>query len=147
VDGKRIKPGWIIASVCWIGISVALMFLLRNNVLESFDKDAADQWQDWRDHVEQEQRESAPVERRVPSSELPPSYVLMQDHFAVCLVAAVVFSFLLFAVFSFLVTGVLSDSTVIQYEQDDGDGTDRKDTEPVEEVRRNPEGEAQSGGS
>jgi hypothetical protein len=45
----------------------------------------------------------------------------MKDYFAVCLVAAVVFSFLLFAVFAFLVTGVLSDSTVIQYEDEDTD--------------------------
>jgi hypothetical protein len=45
----------------------------------------------------------------------------MKDYFAVCLVAAVVFSFLLFAVFAFLVTGVLNDSTVIQYQEEDED--------------------------
>jgi hypothetical protein len=121
VDGKRIKPGWIIAAACWIGISVALMFVLRNRVLGSFDKEAADQWQVWRDDVEKQQKGTVVVERRVPSSEFPPSFVLMKDYFAVCLVAAVVFSFLLFAVFAFLVTGVLNDSTVIQYQEEDED--------------------------
>ncbi len=121
MNGRRFKPGWIIASICWIGLTVALMLLLRNNILESFDRNAADQWQAWRDHVKQEQEGAATVQRRVPSSELPPAFVLMQDHFAVCLTAAVVFSLLLFATFSFLLTGVLSSSTVIQYEDEDTD--------------------------
>ena len=121
MNGRRFKLGWIIASICWIGLTVALMLLLRNNILESFDRNAADQWQAWRDHVKQEQEGAATVQRRVPSSELPPAFVLMQDHFAVCLTAAVVFSLLLFATFSFLLTGVLSSSTVIQYEDEDTD--------------------------
>jgi len=124
VHGRRITPAWMIAAICWIAASVALMFLLRSNVIGSFDKDAADHWQAWRDHVQQEQGKSVPVERRVPPSELPPAYILMQDHFAVCLVAGVVFSFMLFAVFSFLILGVLSDSTVIDHLADDPAPTD-----------------------
>tara|TARA_Y100000758_G_C15978730_1_gene396077 strand:+ start:277 stop:639 length:363 start_codon:yes stop_codon:yes gene_type:complete len=100
-------------------MSVGLMLVLRSNVIGSFDEDAAEQWQAWRDHVEQEQQERVPVKRRVPPSELPPAYVLMQDYFGVCLVAGTVFSFLLFAVFSFLIMGVLSDSTSIDYLEDD----------------------------
>lgn len=121
MNGRQIKPGWIIAGTCWIGLTVALMFVLRNNILESFTSSDADKWQVWRDHVKQEQEGTSPVLRRVPSSELPPAFVLMQDHFAVCLTASVVFSFLLFATFSFLLSGVLSSSTVIQYEDEDAD--------------------------
>jgi hypothetical protein len=119
VHRTRNRIAWLIAAICWIAASAALMFFLRGNVLGSFDKDAADQWQVWRDHVQQEQEKLVPVERRVPPSELPPAYVLMQDHFPVCLIAGVVFSFLLFAVFSFLILGVLSDSTVIDHLTDD----------------------------
>ena len=121
---RRNRIAWMIAAICWIAASVVMMFFLRGNVLGSFDKDAADEWQAWRDHVQQEQEKSVPVERRVPPSELPPAYVLMQDHFPVCLVAGVVFSFLLFAVFSFLILGVLSDSTVIDHLADDPAPTD-----------------------
>ena len=123
------------------------MLLLRNNILESFDRNAADQWQAWRDHVKQEQEGEVTVQRRVPSSELPPAFVLMQDHFAVCLTAAVVFSFLLFATFSFLLTGVLSSSTVIQYEDDDADPTGGKNTGQDDQVHVNPAGKVQSGPS
>ena len=141
------KPGWIIAGMCWIGLTVALMFLLRNNILESFDRNDADQWQAWRDHVKEEQEGAVSVQRRVPSSELPPAFVLMQDHFAVCLTAAVVFSLLLFATFSFLLTGVLSSSTVIQYEDDDADPAGKKDAGQNDQVRVNPAGKVQSGPS
>ena len=123
------------------------MLLLRNNILESFDRNAADQWQAWRDHVKQEQEGEVTVQRRVPSSELPPAFVLMQDHFAVCLTAAVVFSFLLFATFSFLLTGVLSSSTVIQYEDDNPDPTGGKNTGQEDQVRVNSAGKVQSGPS
>ncbi len=116
---RRNRIAWILAAIGWIGMSVALMLVLRSNVIGSFDEDAAEQWQAWRDHVEQEQQERVPVKRRVPPSELPPAYVLMQDYFGVCLVAGTVFSFLLFAVFSFLIMGVLSDSTSIDYLEDD----------------------------
>lgn len=132
MNGRRFKPGWIIAGICWIGLTVTLMFLLRNNIIESFDKNAADQWQAWRDHVKEEQEGAVTVQRRVPSSELPPAFVLMQDHFAVCLTAAVVFSLLLFATFSFLLTGVLSSSTVIQYEDEDIDTGRAEDVLPDE---------------
>ena len=125
---RRNRIAWILAAICWIGASVALMFVLRSNVLGSFDKDAAEHWQAWRDHVEQEQQKRVPVERRVPPSELPPAYVLMQDYFAVCLVAGTVFSFLLFAVFSFLIIGVLSDSPSIDYLEDDPLTTETSET-------------------
>lgn len=133
--------------MCWIGLTVALMLLLRNNILESFDRPAADEWQAWRDHVKEEQEGAVTVQRRVPSSELPPAFVLMQDHFAVCLTAAVVFSLLLFATFSFLLTGVLSSSTVIQYEDDDADPTGEKNTGQEDPARVNPAGKVQSGPS
>ena len=132
MNGRRIKPGWIIAGTCWIGLTVTLMVLLRNNILESFDRNDAEQWQAWRDHVKQEQEGAVTVQRRVPSSELPPAFVLMQDHFAVCLTAAVVFSLLLFATFSFLLTGVLSSSTVIQYEDEDANTGQAEDVLPDE---------------
>ena len=123
MDKRRISSTWIIAALCWTAAIVVLMLMLRSHLLESFDKDAASQWQAWRDHVQKQQQEAVPVQRRVPSSELPPAYVLMQDHFPVCLGAAVVFGFLLFAVFSFLIMGVLSDTTVIEDPPENIDST------------------------
>jgi hypothetical protein len=56
-------------------------------------------WDQWREDVQDGEVEaSGGVARRTPESAEPPWLVLMRDHFAVCLAAAVLFSSLLFGV-------------------------------------------------
>ena len=48
----------------------------------------------------------SPVQRRVPKSNEPPALVMMRDHFAVSLFAAVLFSTMLYWVLAWFVMGV-----------------------------------------
>ena len=58
--------------------------------------EARAEWNAWRES-EPNQRTDLSVSRRPPKSPEPPSLVLMRDHFAVLMSAAIVFSSLLFA--------------------------------------------------
>jgi hypothetical protein len=65
------------------------------------------EWTKWREDVKRGAvSDDGAVSRRTPKSTEPPWLVLMRDHFAVCLTAAIVFTTLLFAVTAFFIAAV-----------------------------------------
>jgi hypothetical protein len=66
-----------------------------------------EQWQTWRDDVQDQQAQAGPVQRRVPRSAEPPALVLMRDYFGVSLIGAVLFATVLYWVVAWLVAGIM----------------------------------------
>jgi hypothetical protein len=98
---------WMIGFAVLVVAVVAAMFETRDWALAqlSTPESVAD-WQAWREDVRQQQGQSGPVQRRVPKSSEPPALVIMRDHFAVSLFAAVLFSTLLYWVMAWFVMGI-----------------------------------------
>jgi hypothetical protein len=99
---------WVIGFAVLLVGMVAAMFATRDWALTQLatPKSTAD-WQEWREDVRQQQVDpSGPVQRRVPKSSEPPALVMMRDHFAVSLFAAVLFSTLLYWVLAWFVMGI-----------------------------------------
>jgi hypothetical protein len=87
---------------------IATTFKTRDWAIENLatPKSLSD-WQTWRDDVQQQQGRPGPVQRRVPKSSEPPALVMMRDHFAVSLIAALLFSTMLYWVLAWFVMGVM----------------------------------------
>ena len=92
-----------------MAIIVWRLAIARDWALEQrSDPQALAQWSQWREDVRQERDPQArSVQRRVPKSVEPPVVVLMRDYFAICLIAALGFSTLLFLVITWMATGAL----------------------------------------
>ncbi len=68
---------------------------------------AQEAWDAWRRDVQRQSQPSAPVQRRVPASDRPPARILFAEHFAACLLLALLLSSALFFTFAFMVQGVI----------------------------------------
>jgi hypothetical protein len=104
-----------IADLLWLTVLIAMlaavaggMFRVRDSVLRSADTESQEDWDEWREAVQEEQGDPGPVQRRVPRSEEPPALVLLRDHFAVCLTIALVLSAVLFGTFVLFARGVIN---------------------------------------
>lgn len=91
-----------------IGLVIFATFRAREAALEKLSApEAQANWDQWREDVQTGDVEaSGGVTRRTPESAEPPWLVLMRDHFAVCLAAAVVFSSLLFGAVVFFIAAL-----------------------------------------
>ena len=99
--------GLMVAVIVWSLISA------RNWALaELATPRSIDQWQEWRNDVQEQQAEPGPVRRRVPKSTEPPALVLMRDYFIVSLVGAILFTTVLYWVIAWFVMGILRQVTV-----------------------------------
>ena len=102
---------WLMAYLLTLAILVLVVMYTRTQVLATFGTpQATAEWQAWREAAGK-QTQRGPVRRRMPKSPEPPALVLMRDHFAVVMTAAVVFGSLLFATFMIAVRGVMARST------------------------------------
>ena len=78
------------------------LFRARDSMVERYGTDFAQtNWQQWRDAA----GERGPVARDEPKSDLPPAFVLMQDHFNACLAFSLLMTSSLFATLAFLIRG------------------------------------------
>jgi hypothetical protein len=103
---------WLVAYLALVAAVIFGTYYARSAALAVYGSPTAQgEWEDWRSEVQQMATQSGPVKRRVPKSVQPPALVLMRDHFAVCLVLAVVLSSVLFATFMVLVRGALGDTS------------------------------------
>ena len=99
---------WLAGYLLFLAAIVLGVFQARDRVLKVFGTpQVAAEWDEWREAVRQ-QADRGPVRRRPPKSPEPPALVLMRDHFAVVMAAAVVFGSLLFATFAIAVRGVFA---------------------------------------
>jgi hypothetical protein len=87
------------------GVTVAMLNVREATLATMGTPEAQAEWTAWRES-EPNQRKDLPVSRHPPKSAEPPSLVLMRDHFAVLLSAAIVFSSLLFAALAIAARGV-----------------------------------------
>ena len=88
---------WLAAYLSVVAGVVLVMLQVRRVTLRTMDTPAARaQWDAWR-AAPPNQRTDLPVRRHPPSSDEPPSLVMMRDHFPVMMATAVVFGSLLFA--------------------------------------------------
>jgi hypothetical protein len=98
----------VAAYLITLSVIVALVIQVRHTTLRDMDTpEARAQWQAWRE-AEPNQASDGPVRRRPPSTLEPPELLLMRDHFAVVMSAAVLFGSLLFAAILLAVRGVLA---------------------------------------
>ena len=98
---------WLAAYAIMLAMVVGGMLQLRSVALETMDTPKAHaQWQEWRESAPNQQAD-LPVRRRPPTSDEPPTLVLLRDHFGVMLGGAVLFSSLLFAAITIAVRGAL----------------------------------------
>ena len=90
---------------------VGLTFSARRWALLELTTPAAhSQWRTWREDVRQgRDPQGRSVARRIPGSAEPPALVLLRDYFPVCLVAAIGFSSLLYAITAWFLVGALRD--------------------------------------
>lgn len=104
---KLITPGnipWLAAYVVLLTLTVWKLFDLRSTMIERLGTQQAQaDWETWRRASVQ----PGPVERRLPKSERPPTLVLLEEHFALCLAAAVLFGTLVYVVMMLLIRGAL----------------------------------------
>jgi hypothetical protein len=90
-----------------LGVVVGSMLKVREVTLATMGTpEARAEWETWRES-EPNQRKDLPVSRRPPKSPEPPALVLMRDHFTVLMIAAIVFSSLLFVALAIAARGVL----------------------------------------
>ena len=106
--------------VVMLGGVVGGLFYVRNWSRTTFDNpNAQEEWETWRQAVQDQKATNGSVSRRVPKSPAPPSLVLLNDYFTVCLIISVVLSSVLFATFAFVINGVLTNPGQIQELEDD----------------------------
>lgn len=105
-------PTWPYVSV-YLVVSIGLIVALvqvRNRTLAEFDphRDAV-AWARWRSETATPDR-GAPTVRKPVVSDVPPSYLLLRDHFAACLVGLWLSSSVPLAVTLWLLRAVLHSS-------------------------------------
>jgi hypothetical protein len=89
-----------------LSIFVGAALYARDQALRNFESpEAREQWNAWSEAARQ-QSQQGPIQRRLPKSHEAPSLVLLRDHFAVVIAAAVVFGSALYAIFAFLWYGL-----------------------------------------
>src|SRR3954447_5573727 len=104
---------WLLLFFALVAGVAALMFYVRDVTLASSPDQSQQQWDEWRAAVQKGEENRGPVQRRVPESPEPPALRLMRDHFAVCLVGALVISSLVFGTFVLLMRGALQSPSPV----------------------------------
>jgi hypothetical protein len=106
------RLGRLLAIVLYIAMLSGVtwgMFYARDVAAPQLDtRQGQANWEVWRREAADQAAGKGPVARREPKSTEPPLVVLMRDYFAVCLVGAIVFSTLLYAVAVFVIRGIVA---------------------------------------
>ncbi len=85
---------------------VAGMLWARNAAIATYGTpEAQAEWEDWRREAAAQAESGGPVQRKVPRSQEPPALMLMRDHFAPCLGAALVAACGVYGTFTLLLFG------------------------------------------
>jgi len=107
MTGKLLTPANLITAAGYllvVGSIAATMITSRRHLIAQHTTPQAQQaWEKWRSEAASE----SPVQRRTPKSPEPNVLVLMRDHFATCLTAALFFSSLVYLLFAGLLRGAI----------------------------------------
>ena len=103
------KLFWLAAYLATVAVLVAGTLAARRAALRELGTPTATaEWRQWREAARKETT-TGPVRRRLPESTEPPGLVLLRDHFAVVLTAAVIFGSLLFGMALFAIRGLTAN--------------------------------------
>lgn len=122
-----VDAAWLLAFVALLSAVTGFMLQARQHALRDLSTPAAQaEWQRWRDEAAKQSTGKGTVQRRVPSSNEPPTLVLLRDHFAVCLTGSLIFSAALFGSLMLMARGALSAKSRAFEVTDDDRPHDRK---------------------
>ncbi len=109
---------WIAGYLLLISVTVFWLWSARQSVLASLANDAAQaEWREFKAEVIREQnRSDTPVDRRPPTSDEPPSLILLRDHFGGIVFGSLVVLSFLYAFVVFVVQGAMRGSQPIWLE-------------------------------
>ena len=106
----RLSVGLVVCLAVYLAGAVGIVYGLaemRDRVIvEMSTPEAAAQWQEWKADAARQDGTAGPVARREPKSDEPPSLVLLRDHYAVLVVAALTIYSFLFGLAVFLGRGI-----------------------------------------
>lgn len=95
---------FLVAAALLLGLLSA-----RKSAVQGFATDDARQaWEEWRTDANSEDDPNRPVQRSTPRSSEPPTLVLLRDHFAVCAVAGLTLTTVLYWTMAFLIRGMVA---------------------------------------
>jgi hypothetical protein len=83
--------------------------------------DARQAWDIWREDAASDDDHNAPVQRSVPRSSEPPTLVLLRDHFAICAIAGLTLTTVLYWTTAFFIRGAIAGPS-FEVERRDLDG-------------------------
>ncbi len=102
---------WFIAYVATMGVGIWLLWLARANAIAQLDNpQERAQWQEWEAaRIEARLRDNPTLAReQLPTSEEPPTLVLMRDRFSAVVATCLATGTALFAFLAFVVQGIIS---------------------------------------
>ena len=106
--------GWLFLWITLLVIMGMGTWSIRQRLLQHYSEtDAAVRWQEWKKATEAMAVDIGPTSRTPVSTELPPSYTLLRDHFAACLAGVVVTSGVFFGVVLWMLRGVLASPAIL----------------------------------
>lgn len=109
--GPRRTKTWLVWTCLYLATMASVggsMVWTRQRLLSQYSTPQAQQaWDTWRRDVQRQSQPHAPVQRRVPESDRPPVLILFSEHFAACLLLALILSSALFFTFAFMIQGVM----------------------------------------
>lgn len=106
---------WIVLYLCTMGAVVLGLHTAREQALANFSSaDAQSEWDEFRSDMKKISEDpDAPVARRVPKSEEPPTLRLLRDYYGTCVLLALLLCSALFATLMVMVRGVFGQSQFI----------------------------------
>jgi|GEM_PF-2301835 hypothetical protein len=109
----RFSLAWLLAYLTVMVLVAAGLAYGRHQALATYGTEQAQtEWDAWRTDATNMAQGAGPVKRREPKSLQPPALVLMRDHFAACLVLALLLSTVLFGTFMFMLRGALQSRSL-----------------------------------
>lgn len=105
---SRKDAGWVALLLFLVlGMGVGT-WTVRQRLLNQYSAEqAAERWQEWKQATESMAVDPGPTVRSPVSTELPPAYILLRDHFAACIGGVMVTSGVFFGVILWMLRGVL----------------------------------------
>jgi len=105
---RRRLMWWLAGYVAVVVVASFWLWSARQMAIEQLSGDAAmEAWQQFNEEMAEQQRQGAPVTRKLSPSDEPPLLVLMRDHFGGILVSLLAIVTFLYAFVAFLVEGIL----------------------------------------
>jgi len=107
-----VNLAWLAAYLAIVGSLVAWLVSSRPRLIAHFSRASSQQsWENFREEARRQEQGEGPVKRRVPKSEQPNMAVLLEDHFEICIAAAIIFPSLLFFATMFFIRGAVNEES------------------------------------